>query len=448
MIYNWGYASNKRKGKCSLNKIKTKNNLILDIFTIGFALFAMFFGAGNLIFPPYLGWVLGDKWFTGFMCYLAVDIGLGFVAMLVIAASGKGSESISERLGHKLSPVFIGIICICVGPAIAIPRVASITYEVGIVPNFGEFNSVICTGSFFLIVWILCIRKSGVMDIVGKILSPLMVIALIYMIIKGIINPIGDITHESTVSEAVNMGMSAGYQTMDMMAAVIFAITIIYALKEKNYTEKKQQFPMILAGGAIATVLLFIVYGGLAYIGATYEILNRHLAQVDVLIKVVSLLLGRSGLMLLGIIVALACLTTAIGLITSISEFFEDKMHKDYKLFVTLFTFISFLISNLGTDLIISMAAPVLNVVYPVLIVLTFCSIAGDRLPVSAYRWGAAVSFAVAFIQQIESFAKAEWISQFLPLSELGFGWVIPSCIGIVIGMIIGKRKVHTSDLT
>ncbi|MDY3240008.1 MAG: branched-chain amino acid transport system II carrier protein [Anaerovoracaceae bacterium] len=418
-----------------MEKIKKGNKFTADIVTVGFALFAMFFGAGNLIFPPYLGWELGDHWFTGFICYLAVDIGFGFVAMLVIAASGKDSESITEKLGARLSPIFLGVICICIGPAIAIPRVASITYEVGIVPNFGEVNSILCTGVFFILAWILCISKSGVMDIVGKVLSPLMVAALFYMIVKGITSPIGEIVRESTAIQAVSIGISAGYQTMDMMAAVIFAITIIYTLNEKHYTEKKEHFIMILSGGSIATALLFIVYGGLAYIGATYSSTDGNLMQVEVLTNVVSILLGNSGLKLLGLIVALACLTTAIGLITSISEFFEEKLHVNYRILVTVFTVISFLISNLGTDIIINMASPILNIVYPVLITLTFCKIAGDRLPVKAYRYGAATAFLISVIQQIETFLKVEMISRILPLSGLGFGWMIPVVLGIAVGI-------------
>ena len=418
-----------------MEKIKKGNKFTADIVTVGFALFAMFFGAGNLIFPPYLGWELGDHWFTGFICYLAVDIGFGFVAMLVIAASGKDSESITEKLGARLSPIFLGVICICIGPAIAIPRVASITYEVGIVPNFGEVNSILCTGVFFILAWILCISKSGVMDIVGKVLSPLMVAALFYMIVKGITSPIGEIVRESTAIQAVSIGISAGYQTMDMMAAVIFAITIIYTLNEKHYTEKKEHFIMILSGGSIATALLFIVYGGLAYIGATYSSTDGNLMQVEVLTNIVSILLGNSGLKLLGLIVALACLTTAIGLITSISEFFEEKLHVNYRILVTVFTVISFLISNLGADIIINMASPILNIVYPVLITLTFCKIAGDRLPVKAYRYGAATAFLISVIQQIETFLKVEMISRILPLSELGFGWMIPVVLGIAVGI-------------
>lgn len=424
-----------------MEKIKKGNNKLADTVTIGFALFAMFFGAGNLIFPPYLGRELGDHWFLGFLCYIGVDIGLGLIAMMVIAVAGRGSDSITEKLGVKLSAIFLGVICICIGPAIAIPRVASITYEVGLVPNFGNLNPILCTGVFFVFCWLICISKSEVMDIVGKILSPLMVIALLYMIVKGIITPIGDITMESSVDQAVSLGVSAGYQTMDMMAAVIFSISVIFTIKDKNYTAKKDQFTMLVAGGLIATALLFVVYGGLAYIGATYAHNGEAMAQADVLVKVVLVLLGKSGLLLLGLIVILACLTTAIGLITSISEFFEEKLHISYKILVTVFTIVSFLISNLGTDIIINMAAPILGIVYPVLITLTFCSIAGDKLPVLGYRGGAAFAFIIAIIQQIEAFAGKDIISHVLPMNSMGFGWIVPAIIGVVLGAIVAKVR-------
>ena len=228
---------------------------------------------------------------------------------------------------------------------------------------------------------------------------------------------------------------------MDMMAAVIFSISVIFTIKDKNYTAKKDQFTMLVAGGLIATALLFVVYGGLAYIGATYAHNGEAMAQADVLVKVVLVLLGKSGLLLLGLIVILACLTTAIGLITSISEFFEEKLHISYKILVTVFTIVSFLISNLGTDIIINMAAPILGIVYPVLITLTFCSIAGDKLPVLGYRGGAAFAFIIAIIQQIEAFAGKDIISHALPMNSMGFGWIVPAIIGVVLGAIVAKVR-------
>lgn len=157
-----------------MNKIKTSDSL-----TIGFALFAMFFGAGNLIFPPFLGWEAGKSWFAGFLCFIFIDIGMSLLAMIVIAKSEKGAEELTGRLGSKLSFVLLALNCLCIGPFVAIPRTASITYEVGVVPNFGEVNSWLCTGIFFGISFLLSVRQSKVVDIVGKVLAPLMFVALV-----------------------------------------------------------------------------------------------------------------------------------------------------------------------------------------------------------------------------------------------------------------------------
>ncbi|MBQ0078880.1 MAG: branched-chain amino acid transport system II carrier protein [Eubacterium sp.] len=414
----------------------------IDIFTIGFALFAMLFGAGNLIFPPYLGWKLRTHWFLGFLFYLLVDIGFSMVVILVIARSEHGSEAITMKLGKRISTVFMAAICLCIGPAIAIPRVAAITYEVGIAPNFDGVNPIISMAIFFAIVWVLCISKSGVVDIVGKILSPLMVAALIFMIAKGVVSPIGEITAQSSVSKAVELGVTSGYQTMDMMAMAIFAITVLFAVNQKGYTGNKR-FAIIGYAGIIASVLLFVVYGGLAYLGASLHGKSSHSSQVDILLAVTKGVLGHNGLMLLGIIVTLACLTTAIGLVTAISEFFEEKLGIKYPILVTIFTVVSFAISNVGTNTIIQMASPVLGVIYPVLIYMTFCAIAGDRMPIFAIRCGAAVTFAVSLLQQMEGALHVDIISSYLPLEQWGFGWILPAAAGLVLGLAIDARRTR-----
>ena len=125
------------------------NRTLKDTLQIGFALFALFFGAGNLIFPPYLGWQSGDNWFVGFLCFLFVDIGMGLFIICAIAKIGEGSEGIVNPLGRKCTFIFLSAICLCIGPCIAIPRTASLTYDIGVVPAFGEVNSWIVTFVFF-----------------------------------------------------------------------------------------------------------------------------------------------------------------------------------------------------------------------------------------------------------------------------------------------------------
>lgn len=420
-----------------MNKNKT-----LDSITIGFALFAMFFGAGNLIFPPYLGWQSGSNWFTGFLCYIFIDIGMGFLAMIAIAKSGKGSEGITEKLGSKISFILISLTSLCIGPFIAVPRIASITYEIGIIPNLGELNKSLCITVFFIIVWLLCIFQSKVVDIVGKVLAPIMFIALLIMVIKGIATPLGDIRANHDVAKVIQKGLLSGYQTMDMMAAVIFSITIISSIKQKGYSNQKQQLSLIIAGGCIATALLFVVYGGLTYIGASESMnLRKAMTQSELLIMVTKALMANGGLILLGIIVTIACLTTAIGLLTSISEFFAQKLHIRYEIFVTIFTLISWLIARFETATIIAIASPVLNIIYPVLIILIIFGIASDKVSPYVYKFTCAGAFITSVVLEIESLLKIRFIHNILPLSSLGFGWIIPAIIFGILGMIIQNIK-------
>ena len=421
-----------------MNKIKTSDSL-----TIGFALFAMFFGAGNLIFPPFLGWEAGKSWFAGFLCFIFIDIGMSLLAMIVIAKSEKGAEELTGRLGSKLSFVLLALNCLCIGPFVAIPRTASITYEVGVVPNFGEVNSWLCTGIFFGISFLLSVRQSKVVDIVGKVLAPLMFVALVALIVKGFVTPVGDIGPASPISGVVRNGLLSGYQTMDMMAAYIFSVAILITIRQKGYTEQKEQSALIVQGGVVATILLFIVYGGLAYIGATASAsVQGELSQSELLILLTERLLGRGGLVLLGVIVAFACLTTAIGLFTSIASFFAEKLHVRYEIMVIVFTLVSWVISNFGTATIISMAAPVLDLIYPVLIILVLFGLAGQKIQSdTTYRFAAFGAFAASVLLRVGSMLNTDIFADVLPLSEMGFGWILPTLVFAAAGAARVKMK-------
>lgn len=414
-----------------MDKIK-----ISDSLTIGFALFAMFFGAGNLIFPPFLGWEAGNTWIAGFLCFIFIDIGMSLLAMIAISKSEQGAEGLTGRLGEKVSFVLLALNCLCIGPFVAVPRTASITYEVGIAPNLGEVNSWLCTGLFFAVVFLLSVRQSKVVDIVGKFMAPVMFAALLVLIIKGFATPVGEIGPSEELSTVVRSGLLSGYQTMDMMAAYIFSVTILMTIRQKGYSSQTQQSALILRGGVVATVLLFVVYGGLAYIGATASVsVTEELSQAQLLILLTGRLLGKPGMILLGVIVAFACLTTAVGLLTSIASFFTEKLGVRYEILVTLFTAVSWLISNFGTAAIISMAAPVLDLIYPVLIVLTAFGLAGRRIQSdAAYRFAAFGAFAASVLLQVGSLMDVDLFAAALPLSELGFGWLIPSLVCAAIG--------------
>ena len=355
-----------------------------DTFVIGFAIFAMFFGAGNLIFPPYLGLITGQKWFLSFLCFMFMDMGLSILTLLVVAKLGKGASGITERLGRIPSCLILTLNALCLGPLIAIPRTAATAYEFSIAPFFPSFDGKYFSILFFAIVVLFCLKQSKVIDIIGTVFAPLILLALLILIVKGILSPLGSIDASASTQSAVAVGVNAGYQTMDVMAAMIFSASILLTLQQKHYTDTKQQFDMIARSGVIAAVILFVVYGGLAYLGATVSsIYPSDTDRVVLLIAITKSLLGKKGMILLGILVCIACMTPAIGLLSSAASFFEKqtKGHVSYRTFVFLFAGISCIISNFGISRILELASPILSILYPVLILLVFLGLFQKRIP-------------------------------------------------------------------
>ncbi len=421
-----------------MKKIKTSDSL-----TLGFALFAMFFGAGNLIFPPYLGFMSGGNWFIGFICFIAADAGLSLLALFTIAWIGDGVEGITEVLGSKMSKLFLALSCLSIGPFIAIPRTGAITYEIGVAPLLDGANSVIVTGIFFLVCFIFAYRRARVIDVIGKVLSPIMFIALIYLVTRGVMNPMGPKGDPDLLSHVIRNGVVSGYQTMDMMGSAVFSMAIVFEIINKGYKDPTSQFGIISSSGLICGLLLFIVYGGLAWLGATANgVYDPGLTQTELLTKLTGDVLGEPGLIVLAVIVACACMTTAVGLLTSVSSYFADltKGKVSYEAFVIIFTLFSWGISNFGISTIISIAAPILQVMYPVLIVLTVLRLFKSKIhDVYVYRWAAGITAAISLMSTLSSLTGRSFGMERLPLADLGFEWFLPALIVTVAALIVSN---------
>ena len=420
-----------------------------DSMTLGFALFAMFFGAGNLIFPPFLGFTSGGSWPVGFLCFIAADAGLSLLALFTIAAIGDGVEGITEVLGSKASKLFLSLSCLCIGPFIAIPRTGAITYEVGVAPLIKGSGSIAVTGMFFLICFIFAIRRAQVIDLIGKILSPLMFIALMFLVFRGIIDPVGPVGSSAPLPEVIRNGTISGYQTMDMMGSAVFSMAIVFEITNRGYRDEKSQFGVIISSGTICGLLLFIVYGGLAWLGATAkDVYPGDLTQTELLTRLTLDILGKPGLLILALIVACACMTTAVGLLTSVSSFFSELTNGkvSYGLFVTVFTLFSWVVSNFGISVIISIAAPILQVMFPVLIVLTVLRLFRKHIKSSfVYTNTSGIAALVALTDTISSLTGVPLGTEHLPLSDMGFGWVIPALIVSLISLLISYDNTKNS---
>lgn len=426
-----------------------RKKLVTDSIVVGFALFAMFFGAGNVVFPPYIGMHAGEQWANGFLFYFIADIGLALVAMFAILHAG-GADNITGRIGHVASKVLMCAVILCIGPMVAIPRTAATTLEMSVTPFFSGISPVVFSIIFFAVILLLSIKQSAVIDIVGKILTPALLIGLLVLIVKGFVSPIGDIVDTGvSASEVTVNGIKSGYQTMDVLAAMAFGIIILSSADEKGYTDSKSAAKMIGIAAALSGVLLMIVYFGLTYLGATAStVFPTDISRANLVIGIVELLLGKAGLIIFAIVIALACITTAVALVSSAASFFaklaNDKI--SYSVFVVVICVSSAVISNLGLDMIIAIATPVLDIVYPPMLVLILMSWFGDKLHKSVYVSSVAGSLIASVLATASLYGMNVPVIDSLPLASLGLGWLTPAALFGLVAYLVSKVKFQNAQ--
>lgn len=421
------------------------NNKNKDIIVVGFALFAMFFGAGNLIFPPFLGVTSGQSWLTGFGGFLIADVGLALLAVAAAAKCGGDITKILHRSGNTLAKILGIAIMVCLGPLLAIPRTAATTFEMGIQPILGNsISPLIFSIIFFSVVLVLTIRPSKVIDIIGEILTPALLIALAVLIIKGIVDPIGTISPETMIDNVFANGVSQGYQTMDALGAVALSAILIASIHDKGYTKDSDKISISIKAGIVAAIGLCFVYGGLTYLGATVSNLYagqdmNTISQTALIVGITESVLGGPGKIILGVIVALACLTTAIGLTSATGNYFSKLTNGKlkYEVIVTIVSVFSAIVSNFGVNAIIKISAPILSMVYPATILLVVMTLFSDKIKNDNAFKGATY---VTIIISILTVMNVPLMNN-LPLASLGFNWIVPAIIGGVIGNFIKTNK-------
>ena len=426
--------------------MQKSNNTVRDIIVVGFALFSMFFGAGNVIFPPYLGMESGPQWLLGFSAYFIADIGLALLGVFALLRVGS-SEAVTLRLGKIPAEILMCAIILCIGPMVAIPRTSASTFEMAIAPNIPGVSPVLFSVLFFALILALCIKESAVVDIVGKVLTPLLLVGLFAIIIKGIVTPLGEIAALPQIANAAVTGIKAGYQTMDALAALPFGIIVLQSVTAKGYDSGKKQFRVVGGAAVLAGVLLLCVYMGLAYLGATVSAqYTSDIGRAQLIMALVEALMGKVGVILFGVVVGLACVTTAIALTSSAAAYFAElcRGKVSYKVFVIAICVFSAVVSNLGLDRIVAVAAPVLDVIYPPTLVLIFISLLAPRLPDRVSR-GAAIG---ALLTSVLCTLNANGIHipfmANLPLYDLGLSWLLPAVIfGLAASLLPGRSQTR-----
>lgn len=418
-----------------------------EMIVSGLALFAIFFGAGNLILPPMMGLKAGASWpvaLFGFLLSEIIFLFMGFQAAVYC-------EGDMKQFGRKYSRnfgVLIGtIIMLLIGPIIAVPRTAATTFEMSVLPFFPDFNPILFSLLFFGLTFFFSINGSSVVDFIGKYLTPALLIILVIILVIGIFSPMAP--SDKVVENQLGAGFVEGYQTMDAITAVIIAATFLSHFREVGIQDKKSLSWTMTRVCGIACLLLALVYGGLAYLGAiSYTFGDPSMQRTELLTKIVEMTMGSFGKAALSLCTFLACLTTSVGLTHATSLFFHDftKGKISYKLMVTVTTLVACAISLLGVDRIISLSAPLLFVVYPVMILLTILNLL-DRGKIShwVYKFSISFTFIASVVDSIRAygFKDLSLVKAFdhIPLAEYGFSWIFFSLLGVIVGYIFSKIK-------
>ena len=443
-------------------KLRTKSSFSSHS-AIGFMLFALFFGAGNLIFPAELGQASGTNLLPAIVGFLITGTGLPLLGVLAIAYSGSDNlQDLASRVNPIYAVFFTSLLYLTIGPFFAAPRTATVAYEVGFQSFFGDGNQQIglfvFSLIFFAVTLLFSLKPAKLVDNVGKILAPGIVILLAILLAMVVINPMGSIESplEAYVSGSFVKGFLEGYNTMDALASLVFAMIVIRAVRALGITSKKDILCSTAMSGTVAIILLSVIYVGIAYLGATS---TQAFGVFDnggpVLSNAFSYYLGAFGTVLLAIVITLACLTTAIGLVTGCAEYFQTLLPKfGYKTLVVFFSVLTFVIANFGLTNIIKYAEPVLMFLYPlaiVLMLLTFLSPLFHHAR-SVYVSTTIVTFLISIVDGFKTLSNTlemdyygclktivSFYESVLPLYDEGLGWLLPALIVIVISGTISR---------
>lgn len=434
---------------------------------IGALLFGLFFGAGNLIFPVHMGQLAGENTLKATIGFLITGVGLPLLG--VVSSALSKSESLYDMarpVSRIYSILFTCILYLTIGPLFAIPRTATVAFEVGLNPFIPEENLQIALFVFSLVFFILTLffslRPGQILDWVGRYLTPIFVVLLSILLIVTLIKPMGQvIAYEAQgnyIDRPLFTGILDGYNTMDALASLAFAIIIISNIEILGVKDPKGKAKETFKSGLMCAFGMSLIYGALAYMGATsLGSVSRADNGGAIMSMVSEHYFGFTGKLLLAAIITVACLKTAIGLITSCAQMFSEMFPKSisYNKYAIIFTAFSFAIANFGLKNIIQLSIPVLMFLYPLAITLIILSLLAPIINKQRdiYRWTTFLTIIAAFFDFCNALPKVmkeslviskivDFAHIYLPGFDYGFGWIIPALVGFIIGTIIWRVRV------
>lgn len=422
----------------------------MEILPIGLMLFASFFGAGNLIFPPALGQSAGVNFLPAAAGFCTTGVGiplLGIIAIGLLRASNP--EALALPVHPKFAKALIVVTVLTIGPFFAIPRTGAVSFDVGILPFISAENYdlglALYSLFFFVVTYFLSVNPSKIVDWVGKILTPLLLISIAILVVQVFMHPMGEPQQAGGyyASMPYLKGFQEGYYTMDLLATMLFGTVVIDSIKVRGISEGSVLTRTCIMAGIIAAVLLAAIYFSLTYTGATsVAVFGVSDNGAIALSSIANYYMGTAGNVVLCLMIFFACLTTSIGLTVSAGSYLEQvlKYKMQYQRIAAIICIFSFAVSNVGLTKIISLSVPVLCLLYPIVIVLVMLAF----MPVKracVYRSTLAFTIVFAIIDGLNAagvpMKTAEALfKDVIPFYSAGFGWFVPSIVGLVLGIL------------
>jgi LIVCS family branched-chain amino acid:cation transporter len=423
------------------------------ILPIGLMLFSFFFGAGNFIFPPVLGQAAGDNLLSATIGFCISGVGLPLLGIIAMAINRSDNpDNLASPVHPNFAKALVIICALTIGPFFAIPRTAAVSFDTGIlafVPaGYHDLGMIAYSLFFFLLTYYLSVNPSKIIDNIGKIMTPMLLICLAILIAFVLLDPLGPTQAAQGDYAEVPFfkGFQEGYNTMDLLAAMLFGAATVNAIESKGILDHKLLTRLCIYAGIIAATFLALIYSSLAYTGATSVQAFGIVSNGGQLLNQIAVhYMGNFGKVILALIIFFACITTSIGLTSSISGYFNALFNEkiQYQRYVLAISVFSFAVSNVGLSNIIKFSIPVLCMLYPIVIVLVLLNVCSGLFKRDPYIFRPCVLFTTIFA--ILDGLKAAGINTgfihasleaYMPLYNIGFGWVVPCIAGIVLGFI------------
>ena len=435
--------------------MQTTKLSITDTFGLGFMAFAFFLGAGNLIFPPFAGFLAGENMSLAMLGFLLTAVGMPLIGLIAVA---KANGKIMAYLPPFAATALAIAIYIIIGPAFAAPRTSLVAFEIGARPFIANPDAVVMIAGqsvniaqliftlvFFSIVMLMSLFPGKLLDNVGKVLTPILISLLVALAMSVLFLSGSDIGAPSAeyLSSPLSKGIIEGYNTMDTLASIMFGMLIIDLLRKKGIENAADQTKYLIRAAIIAASGLAFVYISLFFLGASAGDLATGASNGGaILTNYVDHHFGLLGIIMLSAVVGLACLTTAIGLVTACSEFFNELLPKiSYQHFVIFFSVVCATVANVGLSQLISISIPVLMTIYPVAIALVLITLITPKFARPAFSQRLVLSIALAFgiLDGLKTAGVDMSAFNFLPLHAEGMAWLLPTAIVTIVCLFLPK---------